>query len=235
VDNTSQTEGSPWDVAGGYLLDVSPEHVGSLTTITEKRALDWIARQLPRGSLVVEVGAFQGASAAILAHANPHIQVKSIDVFDPELDQDRSELQANYANFYQQRIEQFLGQGARRTRDQVAAKFAALTNLEFIEGYSPRDFDHTGIEGIDVYFEDAFHHNPNLRQNLEFWCARVRSGGIVVLHDYRPWLPQRYAEPFKANDSRWRWVDVETEVDRLLAEGYQLVGTVSSLAILRKP
>ena len=235
IDDLNYQNQSAWDITGGYLLGVSPAHTGSLTSITEKRALDWIARQLPPGSLVVEVGAFQGGSAAILAHANPLIQVKSIDIFDTELDQDRTAMQSAYANNYQQVIEQFLGTGARRTRDQVAAKLSALTNLEFVEGVSPQDFQATTWHDIDLYFEDAYHYNPELRRNLDFWCPKVKSGGIVVLHDYRPWLPQRFTQPLEANTSRWRWVDVESEVDRLQTLGYQLLGTVSGMAILRKP
>ena len=227
-------EGSgAWDVMAGYIKDMSPEHIWSLTHITEKRALSWLAERLAKDSLVVEVGSFMGCSAAIMAHANPGIQIKSIDLFDTLDDSVRNDMQIYYASQYKDRVDSFLGEDCRRTRDNVAQRLAHYTNIEFIQGQSPDEFTDTGLDNIDVYFEDANHHNPGLASNLNFWLPRVKPGGLVVLHDYRPWLPERYV--VKIHDSIQRFPDVEGHVRQLMGQGWTMQGRVRGMVFLTKP
>jgi SAM-dependent methyltransferase len=234
LDHPDRDERTAWDIMAGYLKDVSPDRVGCLMTATEQRAMAWIAERLPWGSRVLEVGSFLGASAAIMAHANPSIEVKTIDVFDTLDDGQRTDMQKYYAEHHKDLIESFLAPGQRRTRAALAARLAHYPNLELIEGDSPRDFYDQDLGLFDVYIEDATHHNPALEKNILLWTGRLRSGGLIILHDYRPWLPKRYSEK-NTGLPNWRFPDVEVWVARLRLSGYKFLGSVSGLAIMSKP
>ncbi len=222
-----------WDVRTAYMVGVADEHHWALQHKTECRALDWIARLLEPGSLAVEVGCFLGCSAAIMANANAQIKVIGLDLFDQPGAPDS--IQGHYQRKYQQLIDEFLAQpNSIRSLDRVSQRLSHYTNLEFRQGRNPEDFAHTELENIDLFFEDADHSTPRLRMSLDHWLPRVRSGGLVLLHDYKPWLPKTH--DYKINN--WpnkRFPDVELECHRLIQEGYRLEGTVHSLAILRKP
>jgi SAM-dependent methyltransferase len=231
IDKEGQ-EFPEWNCLAGYMESVAPEWPHSLSHPTEMRALDWIVRQLPPGSRVLEVGSFMGVSAAVMAHANPQVSVQSIDVFSKW--NNSTEIQKSYLRLWQPQVDRFLGEGAIRSREACAERLAHYPNLQLIEGASPHEFQDTEITDIDLYFEDANHDNPGLASNLDFWCKRVKSGGLVLLHDYRPWLPRSYDRPPR-NIHPTRMPDVVTEVFKLIGKGYDLLGSVSSLAILRKP
>lgn len=222
-----------WDPFAEYMKGVAPEGSSSPTHLTERKAIDWISRRLPAGALVVEVGTLLGGSAAVWANANPLIQVKAIDVFD--LDQWISIL--NFDPLVADQIYQkLIGQHINNkpwTVEVLQEKFKHYANLEFVKGISPGDFVNSELDDIDVYFEDSDHSNPGLARNLDFWCSRVKSKGLVLLHDYAPYLPEYFIKP--AIKELRRFPDVESEVDRLIKAGYTLEGTVHSLAILRKP
>ena len=221
-----------WNPLVGYMADVAPEWPYSLSHPSEMRALDWISRRLAAGSRIVEVGSFMGVSAAVMAHANPQVEVISIDVFDK--DRNQTALQQAYIRNWQGHVDKFLGEGSVRSQRACSERLAHYPNLRLVEGTSPDDFRQSPLEDIDLYFEDADHDNPGLARNLEFWTARVRSGGLVLLHDYKPWLPSMFNRPPRVVQPT-RMPDVVIEVARLIEQGYELVGTVSSLAILRKP
>ena len=56
-------------------------------------------------------------------------------------------------------------------------------NVEFLSDNSPYEMQ-WWTQPIDFLFEDSSHLNPQLHDNLEFWSKFVRSGGIIVGHDY---------------------------------------------------
>ena len=222
-----------WSTVCGYLNDIAPEHEYCLMHNTEKKALNWIASRLESNSLVVEVGSFLGCSSAIMAHANPTLRIKSIDLFD------KNTADAKIKNHYQTTsqnswLKYFLGPGKIRSKSNVEHRLKHYPNLEFLEGTSPDDFLNTDITDIDLYFEDGTHKNPGLGRNIDFWEPRVRPGGLILLHDYCPWYPLEYDFKIKTTHPK-RFIDVEKELSKLIERGYILEGTVSSLAILRKP
>lgn len=231
--HSGQDQELSWSPLEAYTLDLAPERHYSLMHITEVKALDWIARQLAPDSLVLEVGSFMGCSAAIMANANRHITIKSLDLFDKN--EGASAMQRAYEQTWARHVERFLGVGARRTRDRIAERLAHYGNIEFIEGSSPDDFLQTTIDQVDVYFEDSDHSNPGMARNIDFWEPRVKPGGLVILHDYKPWLHRSFDHKTFKGFPR-KFPDVEVECHRLIREKhYRLEGTVSSLAILTKP
>lgn len=222
-----------WDPAAEYMKGVAPEGNSSPTHLTERKAIDWISRRLPAGALVVEVGTFVGGTAAVWANANPLIQVKAVDVYDISQWLDILHIDQSYETaIHEKHIQPYLG--SAWTVETLQQKFKHYPNLEFVKGVSPKDFVDCEFNDIDVYFEDSDHANPGLAQNLDFWCSRVKSKGLVLLHDYTPYLPESLNK-LQGIRVPTKYPDVETEVDRLIDLGYTLEGTVHSLAILRKP
>lgn len=220
-----------WNPVAAYTQDLSPERSGCLLHLTEQRALAWIAQRLPQNGRVVEVGSFMGCSAAIMSHANPSLRIVSIDLFDTDNDHERDQMQAYYADLEAERIAQFLGQpGLRRTLARLQQRLAHYPNIELVQGSSPDAFVDSDLDQIDLYFEDAQHRDPGLTANIDFWEPRVRPGGLILLHDYRPWLPETYGGSWPL-----RFPDVEQALRRLLGQGWRLEGRISGLAILSRP
>jgi SAM-dependent methyltransferase len=230
-----------WSPKLAYLQGVASEEAWSLTHITEKKAIDWIARRLPKNSLVVEVGSFVGASAAIWANANSEIHVKAVDLYDQEkwagiANSDPAQYESTVDAFLPiAKLAQEFLQGPI-TVENVRSKYTHYKNLEFLQGASPDEFVQSAINDIDVYFEDSNHSNPGLAKNIEFWCSRVKPGGLVMLHDYSPYLPMEFSDmTTTVRSGAHKFPDVEHEVNKLIAQGYTIKGTVRSLVILQKP
>lgn len=162
-----------------------------------------LARQVPAGGAIVEVGPFYGRSTHVMAYSNPQANIHSIDTFEDV------EWTRNYANSYRE-IPPFGLEAFRHyTRD--------CPNITPIKGFSPdvvSDWD----APVDMYFEDAIHGNPGLRDNLEFWISRLKPGGILCGHDYS-----------------LRFIDVKRESDGWAQRWNTQVAIVGSLWAIRKP
>jgi hypothetical protein len=56
-------------------------------------------------------------------------------------------------------------------------------NIIPICGYSPQIVQDWSTP-IDFIFLDASHHNPNDRDNIDFWLPKIKPGGMFVGHDW---------------------------------------------------
>jgi hypothetical protein len=191
-------------------------HEVTLMDGLEKVALHVFCQGLPADARVLEMGTFMGGSSAIMANANRNITIDSIDAYVDQHDRDNPAINSM--------LEKYLGKGNPRTIDRVQDLLLQYTNIKLHQGYSPRDFE-TWDSEIDVYFEDGLHHDPYLTNNIKFWLPKLKSNGYLVLHDYRPFLPESH---------RGRFKDLERIVDSLLVADYEQVAKISSLLILRK-
>jgi hypothetical protein len=209
-------------------LNLPDWHEYSLTRISERKFLSWIAKKLPKNSQVIEIGTYLGVSAAIMAYSNPDINIKSIDSYD----------WADNNFFFQiinnEKTKQFLNENAPYNIGHIKNRWNKFKNLEFIKARSPYDFADTQWPEIDLYFEDGSHINPHIMNNVTYWSKWVKKGGLIIIHDYRPYLDESYNH-IKRNKPPLRWPDVESAVNNLIDQGYIKLGTVSSLIILRKP
>ncbi|MFK7874355.1 MAG: class I SAM-dependent methyltransferase [Paracoccaceae bacterium] len=162
-----------------------------------------LAAQVPKGGRIIEVGPLYGRSTNAMAMANPGAKVTSIDTFQP----------AAWTEKYSNQFRDIPTFGV--------AAFEAYTkhlpNVEKIVGASPRVV-HNWATPIDLYFEDAIHGNPQLAENLDFWMARLRPGGIACGHDYCKRFP-----------------DVKREVDARAKTWGCPVELVGTMWALRKP
>lgn len=133
-----------------------------------------LARSVPNGGHIVEIGPFYGRSTNAMARANQDARISSIDTFE------NVAWTGRYAEKYKE-VPEF-GRGAF---DRFTA---GLTNVRAIEGNSPACVQ-DWAEPIDLYFEDSVHGNPGLKANLDFWIARLKPGGIACGHDYTRRFP----------------------------------------------
>jgi len=188
---------------GEDLRSLSPRYKFGLLTPSDMIVLHHVAESLPDNSIILEVGSFLGGSAAIMSHANPTAKVYSIDKFDDAVEvsrkgQDRIDL-----------VTAALGPNVPWTVDTVQNSVKDYPNIKFLKGSSPYDFQDWDIE-IDLYYEDGNHKLPTIRDNLQFWCDKLKPRGLIMCHDYRPYLPRDHAQ---------RCVDVETSIDELISMG----------------
>lgn len=134
------------------------------------RAIETIATLVPEGGNVVEVGSLFGKSSYAWAKSvNSSVQVYCVDPWEGNegIRPLEKRLNIKYG------IEQFKAY----TKD--------CDNITALKGYSPRDFIKWD-KAVDLYYEDAVHTNPVLRQNLEFWVSHLTPNGIICGDDYRP-------------------------------------------------
>lgn len=162
-----------------------------------------LAKSVPAGGHIVEVGAFYGRSTTAMARANPAASITSIDTFEDV------PWTARYAAQYKDVPRFSLSAFESYTQN--------LPNVQALAGPSPQVAADWATP-IDLYFEDAVHGNPGLKQNIAFWTARLRPGGIACGHDYNRRFP-----------------DVKTEVDALAARWNTSVSVVGSLWAVQKP
>lgn len=174
-----------------FVKHSSPLKNFSLSSKTDKFLLHKLATLLPARSVVVEIGSYLGASMAIMAHANSELDIHGYDTFD----------QGKYSRNQDQLFEQSIGHKIR-TLDNVKEFLKNYTNIQLEKVNGSIKFD----KSIDLFIEDSSHRNPQLYNSLSYWLPKVKVGGLVLIHDYRPW------KELGSND---RFLDVEKEVKRL--------------------
>jgi len=172
----------------------------------ELAAIARVAGLVPSDGVIVEVGSYMGLSAHTWSkHADASV---SIYCFDPW-------------NGYR-------GSSLETFRQNVAD----CPNITPMQGRSPKDFLDWD-RPIDLYFEDAVHSNPVLRQNIDFWTGFLKPGGIVCGHDYRSKCPDVRNEAHAlAKRMNYRFFRVETFWCLLPERAFAMVEAGAALARL---
>lgn len=139
-------------------LDAIP---GLLTTY-EKQVLYRLARHLPDPAAIVEIGSYQGLSAACMAAAHPRATLHCVDTFKAENitgneGDDTLEAFRQHTRPYQERITVHCG-----------------FSYEMVEA-TPRD--------VALLFVDGDHSWQGVTNDLRLYGPRLRAGGVLVLHD----------------------------------------------------
>ena len=140
---------------------------------SEKFTDDWfsfsklysdVVRQFPNGSKFVEVGCYEGRSAAYMAveiaNSNKDIDFYCVDFW----------LDGLYETF----VENMMPVKDHYTALHMASHAAA------------KKFED---ESLDFVFIDADHHYDSVKQDIEVWWPKVKQGGILAGHDYYPTEP----------------------------------------------
>jgi hypothetical protein len=176
---------------------------GQMTEL-ELRALEEISKTVPHNGIIVEVGSLYGLSSFTWS-TSVHTSAK-VYCIDPWV---REPWIIDLVETKSPHVPTF-------SFEAFSHYTAGLKNITAIKGYSPvvvKDWS----KPIDVYFDDAMHHNPILRANLRFWLDKVKPGGIICGHDYCE-----------------EWPDVIKEaklIARELGAEIRVVGTVWAIQI----
>lgn len=185
--------------------NASPLRVFSLSSWPDKFLLHRVAKLLKPGSVAVEVGTYLGGSASILAHANPELEVHSYDLYNPHW---------HYDEKHYEIVASALGAGKLRTLENVKEYVSRYPNLNLhqVTNSEVVKFDRQ----VDLFIEDSSHEEPQLTSCLVNWLPKVKVGGILMMHDFRPWGTnenhrlrhppvERHVE-LLANDDTWKYL-----------------------------
>lgn len=123
--------------------------------------LKLLLRHAEGSRTIVEIGTFEGATAAELA-AQTGAATFSIDPF----------------------LSGRLGISYGRIIAHVWRHRRRLLNLTYVAGYS-FDVAPSFVEPIDFLFIDADHSYDGLARDWQDWAPKVRPGGKIALHDVR--------------------------------------------------
>jgi hypothetical protein len=196
------------------IKELSPNSKYALLGNPDKILLHELSKHLTDNSIVVEIGIYLGASSAIIAHANHTLEIHSYDLFDNYAYDDTHELMMTTA----------FGSMKDRSLENVASLLTPYSNITLhqVEYLKEPVFDNL----IDLLVEDASHLDPQLSSSLDTWLPRVKVNGIVLIHDYRPWLEEGQQRHFP---------DVIRYVN-MLAESpdWEFYGGVGSYAVFER-
>ena len=213
---SSLNEGNPEILFNRLSEEFSPNSKFGLLSKIDKVFLHSMAKIIPKDGVVVELGVYLGAASTIIAHSNSTLQIHSFDLFDNSVQWP--------IDLHDTLTIEALGLNQKRTIENVQKLVNEYPNIHLhkVEKLSHVEFN----EPIDLYLEDANHSNPLLAFRLHMWMPRVKVGGYVVLHDYRPFLPL---------DAQLRFKDVEDHVDRISKDpSWDFVGSCGGFAVLQK-
>ncbi len=204
-----------------YIHELPSQASFAIMQDVEKCFLHLLSKELADNAIYAEVGTWLGGSASIVANANPNIQVHC---YDPFSSNDSATVQENLHVF------KVLGQGQNRSLPAIQKVLAPYPNITLHQVLSPHGVD--DIE-VDVYFEDGDHANPGLESNLNFWMSKVKEGGYMSIHDYRPWA--KGSNITDRNGLNIFWPDIHNNVEKIQAnEDWIYLGFVSSMAVFKR-
>lgn len=154
----------PWELSLRFRGHSACFEIFTHMTLPEKLLLYRLARGLKRGSVIVEVGSYLGASSTFLAAAAKERScvVYCVDTWAndamPEAPRD------TYAEFVS---------NTQRYADEIRPLRGR--SLEIAEKFS---------EPIDLLFVDGDHSYIGCHSDAEAWLPKLKPGGIVVFHDF---------------------------------------------------
>lgn len=129
-------------------------------TDEEGRHLGWLASQVPKGGLIVEIGTLFGRSTSFIATgAKKDVRVYAIDCWE-----------GTHYHRMIQAVEYF-------------TKLDLMSKIKIIKGYSTKvakSFNGT----IDMLYIDADHSYESVKADYKAWYPFLNVGGIVAFHDH---------------------------------------------------
>ncbi|SFV33169.1 class I SAM-dependent methyltransferase [Hyphomicrobium facile] len=167
--------------------------------------LQTLARKVPSKGVVVELGSLYGRSSFTWGTSvDPSVSVYCIDPWERD-------------GWIMDLVEKCIPSCPPFGHEAFRRFTRGIPTIMPIIGRSPDDV-RNWTRAVDVYFDDSMHHNPYFRDNLYFWLAFMKPGGIMCGHDYCA-----------------KWPDVCDEVDLLAEKLGASVGVVNSVWWLELP
>lgn len=151
----------------------------------ELKILERLARRIPPGGAMLEVGPFCGRSSWCWAKSvDPSVSVTCVDIWDPgehpysppvELDR-AAPTGGDFGRAESQ-------EAAWGTLENFRRYTADCPNITAIRGRSPDDFLDWPPASLDLVFLDGLHHNPGFHADVVHWFPRVKPGGVLCGDD----------------------------------------------------
>jgi Methyltransferase domain len=151
----------------------------------ELKILERLARTIPAGGAMVEVGPFCGRSTWCWSKSvAPDVSITCIDIWDPAEHPYSPPAKTDAGAMSGEdfgRTERERGTwGTRENFDHYTRDCA---NITAVKGRSPDDFLGWPMDSLDLVFLDGVHHNPVFHADVTHWYPRVRPGGILCGDD----------------------------------------------------
>jgi hypothetical protein len=149
---------------------------------SEQHIISLLAKKVQPLGVIVELGSFLGKSSVAWAdNADKTVTIYCIDVFPRNW---KSNTSAYYKNETPEPNIEY------DTLTEFIKNTSKYPNIKMIQGFSPNRFDQQNkllfdsITGIDLFFLDAYHRNPNDWDNIIHFLPKINSKGIICGHDY---------------------------------------------------
>ncbi|MCB2065381.1 MAG: class I SAM-dependent methyltransferase [Erythrobacter sp.] len=150
----------------------------------ELQVLERLARTIPAGGAMLEVGPFAGRSSWCWSKSvAPGVRVTCVDIWNP-----REHPFSPPASRGEEAVKPdfgYLDAGAPGwgTQELFAWYTRDCDNITALRGRSPDDFRAWPADSLDLVFLDGVHHNPVFNADLRHWYRRVKPGGILCGDD----------------------------------------------------
>jgi len=173
----------------------------------ELPALQELARSLPPGALIVNIGAGAGTSGVTFMEAREDLRLVTIDITK----------ESSPFGCLVGEEEELKKRGLWGDRNSQIHGDSKVVG---------REWDR---EKVDMVFVDGDHSYEGCRGDVEAWLPHVKPGGIIAIHDFRK---GDIAET-KDGPHPMPWPDVDRAVKDYLWEQYERILWVDSLIAFR--
>lgn len=156
----------------------------------DREVLTRLLKTLQSQSILVEVGSKLGGSAKLICDcitADSTLYCIDVDWSYPTVLLDPNDISIAHFN------ERYRLNSYSTTFDFAKDYLKNCANVTLMPADSPSELSWWRWP-VDFVFEDSCHHNPHLRNNLEFWVKKLKKGGILAGHDYVETFPDIIAE-----------------------------------------
>lgn len=144
----------------------------------ELQTIEKWAKELPPGSVIVEVGSFYGRSTCCWAASAPDCSVFCFDQWFGEVEELGS------ISIEERKLNGFPLPGETNTYEQFLNNTKHLENVSSQKVYYPEQIVWDDNVSPDIVFIDAAHSNPIDRLYIDFWLPKIKKGGYICGHDY---------------------------------------------------
>jgi len=142
----------------------------------------------------VEVGVGQGRFTKEIAIQCPDMKIYGVDAWKLHFGLTHHETQDDMEHSY----------------DTAKWRLAPYKNIELTRGWSVDVVKEFEDNSLDFVYIDAAHSYKNVTEDIKVWSKKVRSGGLVMGHDYTDPIPDRkkgyYKEVYDVKHAVNDWV-----------------------------
>jgi len=161
-----------------------------------------LAKAVPEGGTIVEVGPLFGSSTWVLSkNAHPSVKIVSIDTWEPA-----------------EWIDRRFPDGPEFSLATFKRMVADCPNVTPIQGWSPQVVSDWS-KPIDLFFDDATHGDPGFSENLKFFQPFMHKNSILCGDDFAGGWPDIVRIISDLGESLGQPVEVTGRVWSLLCNG----------------